>query len=511
MPERPRAYSYLRFSTPEQGRGDSRRRQTQLAEEYAAKHGLNLDASLRMADEGLSAYHSENLFKGALGRFLKAIIDGDVASGSFLLVESLDRLSRQNPWDALGPFQSIINAGVTIVTLQDQRVWNREAIADNPMRMIESILIMNTAYQESVKKAHRLQAVWAAKRKGARERALTSRGPGWLRLDTSTSPPRWRKLPERVKIVKRIFTLAAAGNGQHAIAHRLNQEGVPTFGKAQHWHRSTVKKILESPAVRGTFIPHTQRREGEKKIRTPQTAIEGYYPPAIAATLFENVRAMSQRGRRQPSPKRQVPSHMLAGIARCAACGGSMTRVWKGPKNGAARLVCSRAKVKAGCVYRAVKVDKIEQAIIRNAEWLVGTVPSGDPQLDGRLEQLEVIRAAVDEELENIVDQIATRGGSEELHKRLMALERERDTRRKEEAELTTKLLSHSPPSIERRLSNLVNMLTVPGVDCQRINALLRQLVKSVAVDVDNGSLHFAWEHGGESELLFTHNWGTAE
>lgn len=33
----PKAYSYLRFSTPDQMRGDSFRRQTELAREYAIR------------------------------------------------------------------------------------------------------------------------------------------------------------------------------------------------------------------------------------------------------------------------------------------------------------------------------------------------------------------------------------------------------------------------------------------------------------------------------------------
>jgi DNA invertase Pin-like site-specific DNA recombinase len=37
-PGRPKAYSYIRFSTPEQAAGDSLRRQTAKAREYAARH-----------------------------------------------------------------------------------------------------------------------------------------------------------------------------------------------------------------------------------------------------------------------------------------------------------------------------------------------------------------------------------------------------------------------------------------------------------------------------------------
>src|SRR5664279_271956 len=72
----PRAYSYLRFSTPEQSKGDSLRRQTALAEEYAQRHGLTLDTELNLKDLGISAYRGDNAAVGALGAFLKAIRDG---------------------------------------------------------------------------------------------------------------------------------------------------------------------------------------------------------------------------------------------------------------------------------------------------------------------------------------------------------------------------------------------------------------------------------------------------
>ena len=96
-----RAYSYLRFSTAEQMRGDSFRRQTQLAKDYAQRHGLELDTALTFNDLGVSAFRGRNARTGALGAFLVAIDDGLVPEGSLLLVESLDRVTRQDPWDAL--------------------------------------------------------------------------------------------------------------------------------------------------------------------------------------------------------------------------------------------------------------------------------------------------------------------------------------------------------------------------------------------------------------------------
>jgi DNA invertase Pin-like site-specific DNA recombinase len=46
----PRAYSYIRFSTPEQSKGDSLRRQLEKSKKYAEENGLILDSSLMSAD-----------------------------------------------------------------------------------------------------------------------------------------------------------------------------------------------------------------------------------------------------------------------------------------------------------------------------------------------------------------------------------------------------------------------------------------------------------------------------
>jgi DNA invertase Pin-like site-specific DNA recombinase len=102
------AYSYVRFSTPEQIKGDSLRRQLAASEAYAEAHGLELDSSLSMRDLGVSAYRGANRTKGALGAFLKQVEMGAIPAGSVLLVESLDRLTREQAVDAHRLFLSII-------------------------------------------------------------------------------------------------------------------------------------------------------------------------------------------------------------------------------------------------------------------------------------------------------------------------------------------------------------------------------------------------------------------
>jgi DNA invertase Pin-like site-specific DNA recombinase len=46
------AYSYIRFSNPEQAAGDSLRRQTERAAEYCRQRGWKLDVALTLRDLG---------------------------------------------------------------------------------------------------------------------------------------------------------------------------------------------------------------------------------------------------------------------------------------------------------------------------------------------------------------------------------------------------------------------------------------------------------------------------
>jgi DNA invertase Pin-like site-specific DNA recombinase len=114
-----KAYSYKRFSTPAQAEGDSLRRQTAMAQSWADRMGVTLDTELNLTDEGVSAYTGANRDVGNLGAFLRAVEEGVVPKGSWLLVESLDRLSREPAFDASYTMQGIIRAGVTVVDLSD--------------------------------------------------------------------------------------------------------------------------------------------------------------------------------------------------------------------------------------------------------------------------------------------------------------------------------------------------------------------------------------------------------
>src|SRR5713101_3135199 len=118
--------SYIRMSRPEQLRGDSLRRQLEASQQWADELGLTLDDTLR--DLGLSAYTGAHRTKGALGAYLSMVERGEIPRGKVLMVESLDRLSRETVLDAQQQFMALIQAGITIATLADRQIYSREII-----------------------------------------------------------------------------------------------------------------------------------------------------------------------------------------------------------------------------------------------------------------------------------------------------------------------------------------------------------------------------------------------
>src|SRR5690348_4315741 len=115
------AYSYIRFSHPQQAAGDSLRRQTERAEAYCARKGLTLDTALTLRDLGVSAWQGKNAAVGNFRTFLDAIKTGRVEPGSALIVEGIDRISRQGIDEGYDLIKSILKAGVRIVTLSPER------------------------------------------------------------------------------------------------------------------------------------------------------------------------------------------------------------------------------------------------------------------------------------------------------------------------------------------------------------------------------------------------------
>jgi DNA invertase Pin-like site-specific DNA recombinase len=440
--------------------------------------------------------------------FLLVVESGVIPRGSFLLVENLDRVSRQTVRKALRSLERIVEAGVVLVTLSDGKRYTEESLDEDPISLIMSILTFVRAHEESALKGRRVRAAWENKRKRAVEEGtpLTKRTPAWLIL----GPNGKLKLhPKRSAVVRRIFEMSLAGMGQHAIAEKLNREGLAVFNDAAHWHRSYVKKILENPATVGRLIAHRVEYEGGRKVRKPVVEVEGHFPAAITPEQWKRVQEMkdvgsSVGGKSRPAPKgASAPlMNVLAGLARCPKCDGTMTRVSKGPKKGGyPYLVCTRAKAGAGCEYKAVRMETVEAGLYDHFDYLLGTIPTGDPHLDGKLEQLDTALSEAHEQAARVTEAIAQRGLTGALGDRLTTLERAIAELEAEQA--ATQAIIEDAPLLDLKVTELHKALSARQPDRRKVNALLRQMARAVVVDYTEGRLAFQWKHGGESRVVY--------
>jgi len=307
-----RCYSYIRFSTPEQAQGDSLRRQTEMSEKYAQEHGLLLDKSLNLLDKGLSGYTGENRKKGALAVFLRAVEKKIVPPGSYLLVESLDRLSRDTLSEQMTLFMELINADIIVITLKDNQIYSKATIDTDISRLMLSLVIMMRSHEESSMKAHRLREAWKNKRDKIGKEKLTSTCPHWLKLNPERTA--YLEIPERVHIVRRIYEMSLAGQGIEPIARTLNEEGIDVWGRGERkgkgWHYSYILRILRSRAVLGEFQPG---RWVNGKTVPDGDPIPDYFPAVIDLPTWN--KAQTRRLTYTPGRPGERLSNLFSGLA----------------------------------------------------------------------------------------------------------------------------------------------------------------------------------------------------
>lgn len=355
-----KAYSYIRFSTPEQSKGDSLRRQVEKSQEYADKHGLVLDDTLNLRDLGVSAFRRANVEKGNLGAFLKAIEKGLVEPGSYLIIESLDRLSRADVLFALGIFINILDAGIVIVTLLDERKYSIESVTENNNELLISIAVMMRSHEESLVKSKRRKASWENAKKLAKEsgKKITRKIPFWLSLSDIDGD--FQIKPEAVDAVRLIFDLARTGLGYLRISQELNKRGILSPGARNYkkpnridrgWGTSSIAHVLSSEAVIGNLV--IESRTGAPEV------VKGYYPPIIDESVFFEIRAKGPGKRGRSS---LLKTNLFTRLLRCGYCGKSM-QVDAGMKDGVRRsnMMCQHGRRGFACSATAWHYEDFEE------------------------------------------------------------------------------------------------------------------------------------------------------
>jgi len=319
-----KVFSYIRFSSAKQSAGDSYARQVKAAKAFCDENDLELadPREYLFFDAGRSAFKGKHLDDtGELARFLSFVEDGTIPPGSYLVVESLDRLSRERVRDALPRFLDLLAKGINVYTSVDKRLYTKDY---NELDLIISIISMSRAHEESATKGGRVSSAWRAKQKEARTsgKPLGKLRPLWL----DVTPDSYVLNPDKAAVVRRIFDLSTKGHGSRIIAATLNQEGIAAFSAGRKnfsglWGFSTVRHILGSRAVLGEYQPHIFI-DGK---RTPDgEPIKGYFPAVVTEDEYYLAHAARSSRKTHTVTKTTTNFNVLAGILNCYKCGAAM-------------------------------------------------------------------------------------------------------------------------------------------------------------------------------------------
>jgi hypothetical protein len=413
-----KAYSYIRFSSKAQIEGRSLDRQTENASQYASEHGLELqDTSFQ--DLGVSGFRGKNASEGALGHFMKAVEDGQIEANSWLLIENFDRLTRMPVADALALLMAIVKEGITVVTLIDRKVYNKDSM--DMITLMTSLVVMERAFDESNRKSGHLSDVWRVKIANAKDKPTKARLPAWLYYNETKTEIYINET--KAKLIQFIYKLSINGLGRTSIVRQLNDAGVPPIGKnTKIWHISYITKILSTRAVLGEYHPHTKTSEGKSVPRCEP--ISDYYPAIIEESTWLKSQAATALRRQGGTGtlKGGVNKNLFSGLVKCE-CGSSMNLVTKGTgSKGGNYLVCSLARYGKGCQYIGHRYYSVQWVVlIALQKTLTGfdndkSDYKNGLKLEGELDDLKT-------QIKSCVDGIRKHGHSDALH--LMVLDME--------------------------------------------------------------------------------------
>ncbi|QCT20595.1 recombinase family protein [Jejubacter calystegiae] len=480
MPTMPKLFSYIRWSSSRQSEGTTLARQTAAAKAFAVEHDLEYD---EIRDEGVSAFRGKNSKRGALADFIAAVEAGAIPSDSWLYVENLDRLSRDEAMRSNDLLRRLLSLGMTVVTGQDKRIHTPESEKD-VMAMIFSILAFERANEESRTKQKRTVGNALAlveRHKQGRPVNIKAVGsaPWWI----DASGPQYEAVkphPVHWVAAKKAVELFLRGWGAYRVVTYLNQHlelyPAPRGNKGP---RQRVRSFWTIPTVKRLRLSRALIGEKVMTLSGSSYTLQNYYPPLCTEQEFARLNDIRENNRIKIGSERKTTTFLsgLGGLLRCGHCDTPMTYY---TKEGRIRYVCAGGQQYVStCRAWSVQGRLLEACVIR-AVWVANTLDIAANGSD--LESLQPLIDQRREEAENLNKQIenlttAIQMGTGPIASLVMALQRA-------ESEKNSLLLELDKLSQQEAIRNSDDDIT------NQLLAVARKLTPEVLTDVTHPHRH---------------------
>jgi hypothetical protein len=173
-----------------------------------------------------------------------------------------------------------------------------------------------------------------------------------------------------------MYALAGDGYSSLAIAKRLNDERVPTLGRAKMksravaWDAPTVRHILTSRAALGEYIPYAS--DSKKPAGEP---VPNYYPPVVDEATYYRAQAALKTRAAVGRGRKGKHVNLFAGLLTDARSGGPMTYAHY---TGGCRLCPTAAIHGAPVKWASFPAKELERALLAQMKELTAKDASDD-------------------------------------------------------------------------------------------------------------------------------------
>lgn len=484
------AIVYVRWSTKDQSKGDSEARQMSLAIRAAEGRWKIVET---LIETGKSAYHGRNR---ALGGKLREIEDraarGELA-GKVLIVEAMDRLSRQEPLESVTLLSTLAKQGLTICESSTGTIYDASSISDHWAHLLIAFARAGEAHDSSRIKSQRITSAWRA----TQEQLQTRDGkadprlcPSWIEVVDGA----YRVVETRAAVIRRMFDMAATGHGLRPIAAMANEDRASSGWPAAEWHIRSVTNLLHGRRVLGEYTPQMRTEDGKRATVGEPVAL---YPPIVTLNQWARAQAGLKQRASSGGPRGKA-INLLSQLCRCTyrnegenqPCGARLS--YRGQKRGPNQLTCSRFARGGGCRCNSnYRYDDLLNGILDNVLTIALPDPVEHKSQTATIAVAKAELAAKQARLDEIADEIIMSGDpvKERAYQRFKARVEEDAAALKAMMGEAEEIAGQLPPAeLARRALALREQLSTSLDARLEVQSHLNQLIDAIFMDPDDRS-----------------------
>jgi len=226
-------------------------------------------------------------------RLLKAVSEGKIKEGDAIVIEAIDRITREDAATAFDRILGIVSAGVKIYTIEDATVYDKASIQSSACYVL--VAKIHASYEYSNRLSQRVQAAYKLKREKAKagQSIKSPNRPIWIDSNGAL-------IEEVATAVRLAIRLYKQGQGQLELLKRVRAE-FPDLKQVPATTRS-IKRLLTNEALIGHW----------RGIRVFEPLIE-------TEEYLELKQIVEQRAIHGKSEEK----YLLSGLIVCKSCGAN--------------------------------------------------------------------------------------------------------------------------------------------------------------------------------------------